>query len=119
MSFNPSVTILIPVYNGSNFIKQAIESAINQTYTNIEIIVIDDGSTDKGKTEKAVKSFGKKVKYIKKENGGVASALNRGIKEATGEYISWLSHDDIYLPNKIEKEIEVLNNLADKNTIGT
>jgi len=115
--FNPRVSILIPVYNGSNFIEQAIESAINQTYTNIEIVVIDDGSTDNGKTENIIKSFGERIKYIKKENGGVASALNRGIEEATGEYISWLSHDDIYLPNKIEKEINKLNNLENKNTI--
>lgn len=114
---NNKVSILIPVYNGSNFIKQAVESAINQTYKNIEILVINDGSTDGGKTEKIVKEFGERVKYIKKENGGVASALNVGIEEATGEYISWLSHDDIYLPNKIEKEIEALNNLENKNTI--
>lgn len=114
---NPKVTILIPVYNGSNFIKQAIQSAINQTYKNIEILVINDGSTDNGKTEKVIKEFGDKVKYIKKENGGVASALNLGIKEATGEYIAWLSHDDIYLPNKIEKEIKALEKLEDKNTI--
>lgn len=114
---NPKISILIPVYNGANFIKQAIESAIAQTYKNIEIIVINDGSTDKGKTAEIVKSFGEKVKYIEKENGGVASALNRGIKEATGEYISWLSHDDIYFANKIEEEIKVLNNLEDKNTI--
>lgn len=114
---NPKVTILIPVYNGSNFIKQAIQSAINQTYKNIEILVINDGSTDNGKTEKVIKEFGDKVKYIKKENGGVASALNLGIEEATGEYIAWLSHDDIYLPNKIEKEIKALEKLEDKNTI--
>lgn len=111
------VSILIPVYNGSNFIKEAIESAINQTYKNTEIIVINDGSTDGGKTKKIVEAFGDKVKYIEKENGGVASALNLGIREATGEYISWLSHDDIYLPNKIEKEIETLKNLENRDTI--
>lgn len=116
-TFNPKISIIIPVYNGSNFIKQAIESAINQTYKNLEILVINDGSTDNGKTEKIVKEFGNKVRYIKKENGGVASALNLGIKEATGEYISWLSHDDIYLPNKIERGIKALGKLENKNTI--
>lgn len=114
---NPKITILIPVYNGSNFIKQAIESAINQTYKNIEILVINDGSTDNGKTEKAIMEFGDKVRYIKKENGGVASALNLGIREATGEYIAWLSHDDVYLPNKIEKQVQALENVEDDNTI--
>ncbi len=117
MNFNPKITIIIPVYNGSNFIKKAIESAINQTYKNIEIIVVNDGSTDNGKTEKIVKTFDDKIKYINKKNGGVASALNEGIKNATGDYISWLSHDDEYLPQKIEKQIDVINNLADKNTI--
>ena len=116
-TFNPKVSIIIPVFNGSNFIKQAIESAIAQTYKNIEIIVVNDGSTDNGKTSNIVKTFGEKIKYIEKENGGVASALNRGIEEATGEYISWLSHDDLYLPNKIEKEIEALNILENKKTI--
>ena len=114
---NPKVTIIIPVYNGSNFVKQAIESAINQTYKNVEILVVNDGSTDDGKTEKAVLEFGDKVRYIKKENGGVASALNLGIKEATGDYISWLSHDDLYKPNKLEEQVKVLNTLEDKTTI--
>lgn len=114
---NPKVSIIIPVYNGSNFIKQSIESALAQTYENIEIIVVNDGSTDNGKTAEIVKLFGQKVKYIEKENGGVASALNKGIEESSGEYISWLSHDDLYLPNKIEKEIKVLKKLEDKNTI--
>lgn len=114
---NPKITIIIPVYNGSNFIKQAIESAINQTYKNVEILVVNDGSNDDGKTEEAVLEFGDKVRYIKKENGGVASALNLGIKEATGEYISWLSHDDLYKPNKLEEQVKVLNSLEDKTTI--
>lgn len=116
-TFNPKVSILIPVYNGANFIKQAIDSAIAQTYKYIEIIVINDGSTDNGETEKIALSYGDKIRYIKKENGGVASALNVGIKEATGDYISWLSHDDIYKPYKIEKQVEVLNKLNDKNTL--
>ena len=65
------VSIIIPVYNGSNFIKQSIKSAINQTYKNIEIIVVNDGSTDNGRTENIVKEFGDKVRYICKKNGGV------------------------------------------------
>lgn len=117
MCFKPKITILIPVYNGANFIRKAIESAIGQTYSNIEILVINDGSTDNGETEKIVKSFGNKVKYIAKENGGVASALNVGIREATGDYIAWLSHDDVYKPNRIEEQINVLNELEDKTTL--
>jgi glycosyltransferase involved in cell wall biosynthesis len=77
--FNPKVSIIIPVYNGSNFLKEAIDSAIAQTYKNIEIIVINDGSSDNGATEKIAKSYGDKIRYFKKENGGVATALNLGI----------------------------------------
>jgi glycosyltransferase involved in cell wall biosynthesis len=113
--FNPLVSIIIPIYNGSNYMKQAIDSALAQTYKNIEIIVINDGSTDN--TEKIALSYGKKIKYFSKENGGVASALNLGIKKMKGEYFSWLSHDDEYLPQKIEKQIEYLKNLKNKDII--
>ena len=116
-AFNPKITIAIPVYNGSNFMRLAIDSAIAQTYKNKEILVINDGSTDNGETEKIALSYGDKIRYIKKENGGVATALNLAIKQMKGEYLSWLSHDDIYKPYKLERQVEVLNNLEDKNTI--
>jgi len=113
--FNPKVSIIIPVYNGENYLKEAIDSAIAQTYKNLEIIVVDDGSTDN--TEKIAKLYGEKIKYLKKENGGTSTALNLGIKNMTGEYFSWLSHDDMYYPNKIERQIEELSELPNKNTI--
>jgi glycosyltransferase involved in cell wall biosynthesis len=102
---NPKVSIVIPVYNGSNYLKEAVDSALSQTYKNVEIIVINDGSNDGGKTETLAKSYGDKIKYYYKENGGVASALNFGIKVMKGEYFSWLSHDDVYFNNKIELQI--------------
>lgn len=111
---SPKVSIIIPVYNGANFLKYAIDSALNQTYDNLEILVVNDGSTDNGKTEKIAKSYGTKVKYINKENGGVSSALNLAIKKMTGEYFSWLSHDDTYEPNKVEAEV---NYLRDKGLL--
>jgi hypothetical protein len=113
----PKVSIIIPVYNGSNYVSLAIECAIRQDYENIEILVIDDGSKDK--TEKICKKYKDKITYIKKENGGVASALNLGIEKMTGDYFSWLSHDDLYYPNKISTEIKYLmdNNLLNSKTI--
>lgn len=111
------ISIIIPVYNGSNYLKESIDSALNQTYKEIEIIVVNDGSTDKGKTKKIAKSYGNKIKYYKKRNGGVASALNYGIKKSSGDYISWLSHDDLYKSNKIEEEMILLNKLENKNSI--
>ena len=113
-NFNPKVSIVIPVYNGSNFLKEAIDSALSQTYKNIEIIVINDGSNDGGATEKIAKSYGNKIRYYKKKNGGVATALNLGIEKMTGEYFSWLSHDDKYQPDRTEK---MVNRLSFENKI--
>ena len=117
MKIRPQVSIIIPVYNGSNYLKEAIDSALAQTYKNVEIIVINDGSNDGGKTDKICKSYGNKIRYCKKENGGAASALNMGIEKMKGEYFSWLSHDDIYYPEKIEKQIRFLDKFDDKNTV--
>ena len=115
IDFKPLVSIIIPVYNGEDYIAEAIDSALAQTYKNIEIIIVNDGSTDK--TERICKLYGNKVDYYYKTNGGVASALNYGIRKSKGEFISWLSHDDIYYKHKIEKQIQILNNLRNKNTI--
>ena len=113
----PKVSIVIPVYNGEKYIKYAIDSALAQTYENLEIIVVNDGSTDN--TDAIVQSYGDKVRYIKKKNGGVSSALNLAIRNMKGDYFSWLSHDDTYEPNKVEREIEFLtqNNYIGKKVI--
>ena len=105
----PLVSIIIPVYNGANYLNEAIDSAISQTYENIEVIVVNDGSDDNGATEKIALSYGGKIRYFYKENGGVSSALNLGIREMKGEYFSWLSHDDKYTPDKIKNQVELLN----------
>lgn len=107
--FNPKVSIIIPVYNGANYLREAIDSAISQTYKNIEIIVVNDGSSDNGETEEIALSYGDKIRYFKKENGGSSSALNLGLKMMTGDYFSWLSHDDLYEPNRIEKVVEKID----------
>ena len=101
----PRVSIIIPVYNGTNYMRDAIDSALNQTYENCEVIVVNDGSNDEGATDAAARSYGDRIRYFKKENGGVATAVNYGIRQMTGEYAAWLSHDDIFTPDKIEKQI--------------
>lgn len=113
----PLVSIVIPVYNGSNYLAEAIDSALNQTYKNIEIIVVNDGSCDDGKTEEIALSYGDKIRYFSKENGGVSTALNLGISKMNGEYFSWLSHDDKYAPTKIENQIRLLNKYKEENLI--
>ena len=113
----PLVSIIIPVYNGGNFLQDAIESALSQTYKNVEIIVVNDGSRDSGETEKIALANADKIRYFYKENGGVASALNFGISHMRGEYFSWLSHDDIYHPNKLSKQIAALRACGDSNAV--
>lgn len=118
MHFYPLVSIVIPVYNGSNYVEEAIKSAINQTYKNIEIIVVNDGSTDDGNTEKIAKKYKDKIRYYStKKNSGVATALNLAISKMNGQYFSWLSHDDVYYPYKISTQVEHLSYLDNKHTI--
>lgn len=104
--YMPLVSIIIPVYNGSNFLKQAIDSALAQTYPNTEVIVVNDGSNDNGETEKIALSYGCRIQYYYKRNGGVSSALNFGISRMHGEWFSWLSHDDLYRKNKISNQVK-------------
>lgn len=115
MSDKPLVTIVIPVFNGEKYIREAIESALGQTYENIEIIIVDDGSIDH--TAEICKSYGAAIRYVYKTNGGVASAVNLGIRMMGGEYFSWLSHDDVYYPNKIERQIESVLSCGDRTKI--
>ncbi len=109
----PRVSIIIPVYNGANYLREAIDSALAQTLleTNdgIEVIVVNDGSRDGGATAAIAGSYGDRLRYIEKENGGVSSALNRGIAEMRGEWFSWLSHDDRYLPEKTATQLAFLD----------
>jgi glycosyltransferase involved in cell wall biosynthesis len=117
VNINPKVSIVIPVYNGSDYLREAIDSALAQTYCNIEIVVINDGSQDGGKTERIALSYGDKIRYFAKKNGGVASALNAAIEKMTGDYLSWLSHDDLYYPEKVETQVQALADMDRSRSI--
>lgn len=110
--FEPIISIVIPVYNGSNYLKEALDSALNQRYSKKEIIVVNDGSRDEGKTKKIIDSYGNKIRSFHKENGGVATALNLGIKNMRGDYFAWLSHDDLLKPNALEIYVDYLQRVA-------
>lgn len=112
----PKVSVIIPAYKASDYLAEAIDSVLSQTYPNIEILVINDGSPDDGATERVALSYGDKIRYFAKENGGVSSALNLGIDNMTGEYFSWLSHDDAYTQDKIAVQMAALQD-APSNTI--
>ncbi len=115
--FHPKVSIIIPVYNGARYLAEAIESALAQSYNNVEILVINDGSNDNGETERVALSYGNKIRYYSKPNGGVASALNTGISLMQGEYFSWLSHDDLYENDKLQRQIDALKELNAKKVV--
>ncbi len=102
----PKVSVIIPLYNLKHYIKEAIDSVLNQTYPKIEIIIVDDGSTDNPET--VLNEYRNRIKVIRQENEGLASARNTGIKNSEGEYLVFLDADDYICPNKIETEIEIL-----------
>lgn len=105
----PLVSIVIPLYNGSNYIEEALKCALAQDYEQKEIVVVNDGSTDDGAGREICMRYADRITYLEKPNGGCASALNYGIRAAKGTYISWLSHDDLYEPNKLSHQVELLN----------
>lgn len=102
-------SVIVAVYNGAKTLTQTIESILSQTYDNFELLLIDDGSTDESKNliEKYLED--ERVKYFKKQNGGVASARNFGIARATGEIIGFCDQDDQWLPQKLEKQIPLFS----------
>ncbi len=94
------VTVAIPVRNGADFLSQAIESALGQTYPDLEVMVVDDGSQDGGATAAIARRYGDRIRSIQQANTGVAGALNTVLREMTGDYFCWLSHDDVFEPEK-------------------
>ena len=101
---DPLVTVVIPTYNQASYLREAIDSVLAQTYPAIEVIVVDDGSTDE--TAAVLRSYGERIRAIHQENHGAAHALNRGIREATGEFVCWLSSDDAFLPDKVALQVD-------------
>jgi glycosyltransferase involved in cell wall biosynthesis len=91
------------VYNGEHYIQECIDSVLVQTYRNLEIVVVNDGSTDA--TARILGGFGGRIRSISQENKGTAAALNAGIRASTGELVAWLSADDLFLPEKIECQV--------------
>jgi glycosyltransferase involved in cell wall biosynthesis len=112
----PKISVITPTYNGSSFIKRAIQSVINQTFTDWELLIVDDCSKDD--TVELVSEFAKQDKRIKlsktsKNSGGPATPKNIGIKNAIGEYVAFLDHDDEWLPEKLKKQLKVFEESKD------
>jgi len=111
------VSVVIPTYNRARGVAAAVASALAQTYSPIEVIVVDDGSTDD--TEAEIRRFGRQVVYVKQANGGVASARNKGLAEARGEFIALLDSDDVWHPWKIELQVATLERQPDLGLVWT
>jgi len=103
MTANNRVSVIIPSYNSQTHITECIRSVLLQTYQNIEIIVVDDGSTDM--TSDVLAGFDEKISIIKQKNQGAAAARNRGAAEAKGSWLAFLDSDDVWAPEKIEKQL--------------
>lgn len=101
-------TVIIPTYNRLHFLKEAVASVFGQTYTNFELIVVDDGSTDG--TRDFVAGLANPVRYVRQENAGPSSARNRGFVEARGEFITFLDSDDLWQPTKLAAQIALMRN---------
>jgi len=102
------VSVIIPIYNRLDYISEAIESVLSQTYNNLEIIVIDDGSTLDVKG--VLESYMNKIKYIYQSNKGLSAARNTGIKNSQGEYLAFLDDDDLFEPRKLEIQVPIVEN---------
>ncbi|MGD0229532.1 MAG: glycosyltransferase family 2 protein [Syntrophorhabdales bacterium] len=111
------VSVIIPTYNYGRYLEKAIRSCIDQTYRNVEVIVVDDGSTDD--TRKVVEQFGGDVFYLFQENAGVSAARNAGLRRAKGEFIVFLDADDFMLDESIALRVEILQRYPDIGVVFT
>lgn len=118
-SLKPLVSILMPVYNGAKFMGQTIENLLKSSYDNIEIIIVDDGSTDDSfKIASRYSQSNSKVKVFQQENAGAGAARNRAFHESAGEYCMYMDCDDLISPNKISRQVECLRE-ADASAIAS
>jgi glycosyltransferase involved in cell wall biosynthesis len=117
MSSAPLVSVVMPVYNGARYLRQALESALTQTYRPLEIVVVDDGSTDD--TPALLAEFGDKIRSIRQQNSGSAAARNAALRAARGELIAFLDADDLWLPRKLAVQVDYLRDHPEVDLVAT
>lgn len=108
MSEKPLISVIIPAFNASEFIGETLDSVFSQTFTDFEVIVINDGSPDTHELERVLQRFPSKLRYLKQENQGAAAARNTGLRAAEGEFVAFLDADDTWLPLFMEKQLDLL-----------
>jgi glycosyltransferase involved in cell wall biosynthesis len=115
---NVAVTVLMPVYNGEKYLIEAIDSVLEQSFTNFELLIVNDGSTDK--TEEILRSYkDERLRYINQANAGVSAALNTGLKQARGNYIARFDADDVCYPKRLELQFSFMETYPDFIMIGS
>lgn len=117
LSDSPFISVIMPVYNGDDYFEQALKSVLKQTWPHFEAVVIDDGSRDPRFVERLCLAAGSRVTYRYQENTGVAGALNHGIRLMHGDVFCWLSHDDLFHPDKLERQVAYHKRLGNRDAI--
>ncbi len=107
---NPLVSVIIPTFNRGGVVARAIDSVLGQTYHPVEVVVVDDGSTDA--TPEVLKTYGDAIVRVVQDNAGPSAARNRGIRESRGELIGFLDSDDLWLPSKLERQVDLLTKVG-------
>ena len=111
----PLVSVIIPVYNGEDFIREAVENVLSQKYPALEIIIINDGSTDG--TEAIIKQLPVDIRYFTQDNSGPSAARNKGIRDASGEFITFLDADDLWPENNLNIMVDAMLRNPDMEVI--
>jgi glycosyltransferase involved in cell wall biosynthesis len=113
MEKQPLASVVIPAYNAEQFLERTLRSALQQTYSNLEVIVVDDGSTDRTRgIAEAIAATDARVQIVSVPNGGVAKARNTGLNKATGEFVAFLDADDLWHPTKIELQVAAVSDVS-------
>src|SRR5688500_9607984 len=115
---SPIISVVLPVYNSENYIKEAIDSILNQTFKDFELIIINDGSVDRSaEVIQAIKDS--RIVYVDQQNSGLAATLNRGIQMARGKYIARQDNDDISIPERLDMQVNFMENNPGVALLGT
>jgi glycosyltransferase involved in cell wall biosynthesis len=104
----PTVSVIIPAYNTADYIGETLESVLSQSFSDFEVIVINDGSPDTERLEKSIKPFESRIIYLKRDNGGPSAARNMGLRQARGEYVAFLDSDDVWFTDYLRSQMQVL-----------